>query len=260
MKFNEARLNAKFNKRMANVAKETGKTRFDLCLWDHQIASSRTARVLVGFNPELGIPKRADIDRFVVANFNGQVRTMLETVELHPQDNVITATVFKIPQVLPEDHATKNMGMIKIGSSQWQDENDAIWELREKDGARFLARLEAENLDELLKSKEKETRTASYHKRPRLANLQTVGVTTIDVGDKVAFTHQGSVLEGEIISIIGEHVKVAANGKDIDISKPAIMNVVEAADKDKKMSDAELIDFFTRAYGDRGFATKLVKQ
>lgn len=257
MRFDPARLNAKFNQRMAKVAQKTGSTRFDLCLWDHQLADKRTARVLIGFNPELGIPKRMDVDKFIMASFNGQIRTMLETIELHPENNVITASVFKIPQVIPEEYATN---MVKVGVSQWQDENNAIWELREKGDARFLARIEAENLDELLKDKEKSTRTASYHKRPRLASLSTVGETSVGVGDKVAFTHHGSVMEGQVLAINGNQIKIDANGVTLDTLRPSIMNIVEAAEGDKKMSDQELIDFFTKAYGDRGFATKLVKQ
>ena len=258
MRFDSARLNAKFNQRMAKITKKTGKTRFDLCLWHHKLADKRTARVLIGFNSELGIPKRMDIDRFFTASFDGQVRTMLETIELHPEDNLITASVFKIPQVVPEEYTRQ--GMVKVGVSQWQDENNAIWELREKDGARFLARIEDENLDELLKSKEKETRTASYHKRPRLDNLSSIGYSAVDVGDKVAFTHHGSVMEGRILSVDGDRIKIEANGITIDTLRPSVMNVVEAAEGDKKMSEQQLIDFFTRAYGDRGFATELVKQ
>jgi len=257
MSFDPARLNAKFNQRMAKVAQKTGKSRFDLCLWHHKMADKRTAKVLVGFNPELGIPKRMDIDRFFTASFDGQLRVMLETIELHPEDKLITASVFKIPQVVPEEYVRQ--GMVKVGVSQWQDENNAIWELREKDGARFLARLETENLDELLKDHEKTTRTASYHKRPRLDDLRTVGYSAVDVGDKVAFTHQGSVLEGQVLAVDGDKVKIEANGVTIDTLRPSVMNVVEAAEGDKKMSEQELIDFFTKAYGDRGFATKLVK-
>lgn len=251
-----SRLEKKLQTRVATTEQETGR-RSDITLWDHQITGPREARILVSFSGSRGVPKRPDIDQFVVASFNGKLRAMLETVELH-DNNLITATVLKIPQVLPGDNPA-DLGMIRVGVSQWQDQKEAIWDLRETDeGRKFLTRIEAEDLDEILKLRRKETKTASYHKRPRLANLSTVGVSRVEIGDTVSFTHGGSVFEGEVLDINGDRLFIATPDKKVEVLKTAVLNITAISDSDQMLSKEELIRFFTDAYGDRGFATKLV--
>ncbi len=231
--------------------------RFDIVLWDHEVIGPHEARILLGFSESLGVPNRADVEQFVVANFGGSLRTVMETLRHHVDENLITATVVKIPQVRPESHAET---MIRTGKNTFMDQREKIWEIRKTDnGDVFLARIEKEDIDELLKRKEQTSHTASYNRRPRLANLRTAGITDLAVGDRVSFINGGGVQYGKITKVTEDNVTISADGQLFTLPKTSVIQVREESPATKKEHDKFLVDFFTQAYGDEGFAKKLVQ-
>jgi hypothetical protein len=253
------RLSARFKERMAstNANRSENTARFDLKLWDHATAGPHQAKLLIGFSGDMGIPTRSDIAQFVMGGFNGQLRTVMESIRHHNMDgNLITASVVKIPEVLPAEYTAS---MAPTGPGTFMDQKEQIWELRKTDDGTFLARLEKENIDELLNLKEQQSRTAAVHHRPRIANLTTAGITDPNVGDHVSVLFEGGMQYGKVTKVGEKNVTVNLNGNLVQLQKSAIVEVQEISPASQKEHDKFLVDFFTRAYGDEGFAKKLVK-
>jgi preprotein translocase subunit YajC len=253
------RISSEFKERMAStVASRDDQTeRFDLKLWDHAVVGPHQAKLLIGFNEGMGVPKRSDIDQYVIATFGGQMRTVMESIRHHNADgNLITASVIKVPQVCPKEYASS---MVRTGAKTYMDEKNQVWEMHNTDDGTFLARREKENIDEILAEKERQTKTAAIHHRHRLANLKTAGMTDPNVGDHVSVLYEGGLQYGKVTAVGEETVTVSLNGTVVKLPWTSIVEVTELSPAAQKEHEKFLVDFFTRAYGDEGFAKKLVK-
>jgi hypothetical protein len=205
----------------------------------------------------MGVPSRSEVDTWVLHHFNGQVRPVLESLMMHPSKSLVCGHVILIPAIRP---IIDTRAMVKTASDEFMDEARSVWNVRQTDkGERFLMKISKEDIDNLLLKFEKKTRSASVHHRPILAEVWKEMQSNPEVGDKVSFSHQGSVLHGLVDRLYPDgSIKVVADGKEIKVERPKILEVKKVPRETSDESDTKLIDFFTKAYGDRGFATKLV--
>lgn len=230
--------------------------RFDLVLWDHEISGPHEARILIGFNSSLGVPKKTELDEWLIKTSAAQMRVVPESVRLHPEYALIVAEAIKIPQVRPMAHTAM---MIAVTADTFMDEKDALWEVRKtSEGNQFLARIEREDIDSLLKEREKMTKSASVSTRPRLAHLKDEGIVEVTIGDHITYLKQGKVFRGQVKAIFADRVKVALSDKEEEVMKPDILDVTETTEDFKAKHKQELINIFTQIYGDRAFASELV--
>lgn len=253
-----SRLEQRFQQRIADSSSDSldQNPRFDLILWDHEISGPHAASVLIGFNQNLGVPKKSDIDQWIIKTTNAQMRIVPESVRLHPEEALIVAEVVKIPQKRPLEHKAS---MIAVTAGTFMDEKEALWEIRKsQDGNKYLARIEREDIDALLKEREKQTKAASVAARPKLAHLREAGIVDVSIGDHVVFLKNGKTYHGKVKSINGDKVKIALSDKEEEAMKADILDVRETTEEFKKSQREKLIDFFARAYGDKAFATELV--
>lgn len=252
------RLGRRLQTRLAEKSSNPGGTvdRFDLKLWQHRISGPHDARVLIGFSPSLGIPTKTDLDDWIIKQSSVQMRLVPESVRIHHSQNLITATVIKIPQVRPMEHAAS---MLAVSANTLMDEKEALWEVRKtEDGNSFLARVEREDIDAILSAREKETRTASVANRPTFEALTDAGILDPEVGDHVSFMYKGAVYRGKVTDRHNDKVKVALSDKEVEVMTPDILDVKETTEEFKNEHKQRLINIFTQMYGDRGFATQLV--
>ena len=252
------RLNKRLTQRVAATSTTAGKLdRFDLQLWDHKVLEPNEARILVGYSTDLGLPTRSDVSTFVMKNFGGRVRAILESVRSHNERPLITAHVIQIPMVIPVDQSRH---MIRIAGDAFMDENEAVWNVRKSEkGERFLMRSSKEDIDQLLTNFEKTTKTAAVHHRPTLSEVDANYSIDPEVGDRVAVSHEGSVLHGTIQSMYPNGtLKIAANGKEIKLEKSKILEVKQVPTLTEEQDKKKMFDFFAEAYGDKGFAQKFV--
>lgn len=260
--FSPQRLERRFQERLASKSTSPGGSvdRFDLKIWDHEIRGPHEARVLVGYSASMGIPTRLDIEEFVIKESGAQMRTVPKSMRLYPDLELITAEVFKIPQCRPiEDSDPKKGLMIAVTANTFADEKDSLWEVRKTDdGTNFLARVEREDIDAILREREKTSGAVSVQHRPKLASLREAGILDPQVGDHVAFMHQGGVYHGSVTSREGDQLKVALSDKEVEVMTPDVLDVKETTEDFKNEHQKRLIDIFTKIYGDRAFATKLV--
>jgi hypothetical protein len=240
-----------------NSVRQGAVDRFDLKLWDHQVVGPHEARVLIGYTAGMGVPKRSEVDQWVVKAFNGSMRTVLETIRPVQDQPLVVAHVIKIPEVRPAVHSSS---MIPVSASTFMDDDDQVWERRKNaEGGEFLARVSQEDLDELLKSKERNSHTAAVPGRPRLASAGK-GELLIEEGDQVAFTLHGMAMNGVVAAMLADNtLKVTANNNSFVIPSGSVFDVKKVSAKSKAMSDQEYIDFYSQAYGNKEYATELVR-
>lgn len=231
--------------------------RFDLKLWDHQVVGPHEARVLIGYTAGMGMPKRSEVDQWVIKAFSGSVRTVLETIRPISDQTLLIAHVIKIPEVRPTSHTA---AMVQVSASTFMDDNEQVWERRKNgEGGEFIARVSKEDLDELLKAYERESKTAAVSTRPRLASAGQ-GDLLVEEGDQISFTLRGMAMSGVVTAMLDDdNLKVTANNSSFVIHSGTIFDVKKVNAKTQKMSDEEYIDFYARAYGNKDYAVELVK-
>lgn len=247
---------SRFSQRIQQRVAGTRSGRFDLKLSDWEITGNHEARIMVAYSKEMGFPKRTQLDEWVTSSFNGNLRLVLETLRNYPDYNVVTAFVRKQLRKRPIKHVN---AMLAVGKNSYMDDEKTVWEvLTSRDGERYLARAESDDLGEILALRQAEERTASVHHRLRLAHLVTAGVHSLEPGDRVRFHYEGIIQQGEVGKVGKENVTVKANGKSVTVDSLNILDVYEKAPKAKAEQRKFLVDFFTRAYGDKAFAEKFV--
>lgn len=245
----------RFGKKMSERVAATRSGRFDLKLYDYKVTTPYEARILVAYSNNLGTPKRSEIDEWATTSFNGNAVVDLKTLRNYPDHNVITAFVRKVRRMRPLSDHTK---MITTGNARYMDDDKTIWEVMTRDGQRYLARAEKDDLEEILRIRQTQERTASIHHRIRLRDLVTAGIHDLEPGDHVRFSYDGILQQGEVSKVGKENVTIKANGKSLTVDTMSVVDVVEKSPKAKAEQDKFLREFFEKAYGDKAFADELV--
>jgi len=248
----EAQLQKKLNRRVAS----TRSGRWDLKLADYEVLNGREARIMVAYAPEMGFPLRNQMDEWVGASFNGNMRLILESLRIYPDVNVITAVACRHQRLRPIEDADK---MLRTSSTKFMDDEKVIWEvLSNRDGGRYLSRASKDDLEEILRERQSRERTASVHHRIRLSELITAGIHNLEPGDKVRFSYEGILQQGEVSKVGNDNVTIKGTGKPVTIDILAVVDVYEKSPKSKAEQEKFYKDFFTKAYGDKSFADQLV--
>jgi len=257
---------SKFNERINQRVASTRSGRFDLRLSDYEVLDDRDATILVTYENNMGFPKRSQLDEWVTSSFNGQMILDIESTRIHSDVNAVVAMVHKNEIKRPVEHTAN---MIVVSKSRYMDDDQAIWEVRsDNNGGRYLVRVAKDDIEAILHERQVSERTASIHRRVRLSDIRTAGITDLEVGDRIAYMGIGGILQrGEITHVSDEMVHVRAPGNSttatssgpgdkVNINK--VIYVYEKSPKSKKAQDSALIAFFTKAYGSAEFARKLV--
>jgi preprotein translocase subunit YajC len=243
--------------RLANRTANARSGRWDLRLADFELMSGREARVMVAYEGSMGCPKRSQMDEWVHASFNGNMRVVLETLRNYPDSEVVTAVVTRNQRLRPFEDSK---GMLQTAATQFIDGEKVIWEvLSNRDGERYLSRATKDDLEQILAERQSRERTASVHHRLRLAELHTAGIHNLEPGDKVRFSYEGIMQQGEVSKVGKDNVTIKTSGKPVTVDVLAVVDVYEKSPKAQAQQDKELKEFFERAYGSKEFANKLVE-
>jgi hypothetical protein len=250
---------SRFEKKIAARTASTRSGRFDLRLSDYEVLSGkREARVLVAYAQELGVPKLQQLDEWVTSSFGGRLVLELETPRIYADARAVVALVRTNEVLRPEVHKSR---MIVASPNRYMDHDKSIWEVRKNDtGDRFLVRVADDDMDEILRVRQENERTASLHHRLRLADVREAsGNPEVEVGDRISYMFRGILQKGEVTHVSDDqvHVKVAANDTR-KVSKENVVDIFEKSPEAKKDQTSFLVKFFTEAYGDPDFAKQLV--
>lgn len=248
-------ISARFNARLSQRTASARSGRWDLRFADYEILSPREAKVMIAYTKEMGSPKRSEVDEWVMASFNGNVSLVLESLKDYRDHNVVTAFVRKLERKRPLKDAEK---MLSVGKNRFSD-GDIVWDVvTGENGERFLSRASKDDIRAIMDVRLHTERTASIHHRLRLSHLVTAGIHNLEPGDKVRFSYEGILQQGDVSSIGKDNVTIKANGKSVTVDRLAVLDVYEQSPKSQAQHNKFLVDFFTEAYGDPGFAKKFV--
>jgi hypothetical protein len=249
----------KLRKRMAQHSAQTRCGRVDLQMIDYELLGPQEAEILIQYTRGAGVPRIAQVAEWV-ASFPGGCRLVNETVTNYPEHNVLRATLNKASLSMPYDKKYTT-AMMKVGSNQFMDTHEAIWEVKAGDnGDKFLLRVSEEDLDGILSERLSRLQHGSTQHLPKLAHLVTAGISNPEVGDQIEYYDE--VLGrrfGKVTKVTADDVMISADGESAEVARGDIIAVSRKSPKAVQERRAEEKDFYSRAYGDAGFAKKLVR-
>jgi hypothetical protein len=256
------RILKKFSERMADYATETRCGRVDLKMTDYEMMSPDEATILLQYNRGSGVPKRTQVAEWVTASWNGSLRVAGESILHYPDQQLITAQIRSTSLKMPMDERFLGR-MMRVGSD-YIDADQAIWEVREGDGGKYLVRKTADNVEALLEERINAMKLGSTHHLPRLAHIVTAGISDPTVGDHVEFldTKDGMSRKfGKVTKVTGDKVTVSAKGESVTTDRSNLIAVTKQSpqsDKERKKMEE---DFYAEYFfsGDRALARKLVR-
>ena len=254
--FTFSNMEARLQQKLAERTAKTRSGRWDLKLADYEVLNGHEARIMVAYDRSQGFPKRTQMDEWVSSSFNTNVRVVLETLRNYPDVNVVTAVVARNQRLRPVKDA---QNMLRTSATQYIDDEKVIWEVRSNgNGERYLSRATKDDLEEILGERQRRERTASLHHRLRLADLVTAGIHNLEPGDKVRFSYDGIMQQGEVSKVGNDNVTIKTSGKPVTVDVLAVVDVYEKSPKAQAEQDKFLKEFFEKAYGSKDFANALV--
>jgi hypothetical protein len=232
--------------------------RGDLDIADFQKLDGITAHVLVEFEPNIGKPSSDDVERYFHKMFEGRIVPIMSSMSVKPLCVSILAQA-NIPTRPIEDtqDATK-MTAVVAGLMYLDNDLQQVWNVKEDgEGKKVLAKESKENIEQIIAARRNrmfvtKTPNVSLASVASVRELLTAGCT-------VKAWHEGKVQALEIVEPVkgGFKVKTEA-GKEAVVAKEGVIDLQKMA-ADAPKEDAALIKYYSEAYGDKKFATDLVK-
>jgi hypothetical protein len=252
-----------FNKRMAQEVTTTRCGRIDLQMTDFEPSSPTEATVMLQYSRQSGVPKRTQVAEWVTSSFNGLLRVEAESLLHYPDLSAVTAQVRIAGLQMPMDD--KFVGrMMRCGSAEYMDSDEAIWEVREGDTGKYLVRKEADNIQQLLEERLERVTAGTLHHAPKLAHVVTAGISDPNVGDHVEFLDPKDEMArkyGKVTKITSDKVTISAKGESITTDRMNLIAVTKESPQSEKERKQMEKDFYAEYFfsGDQGLAAKLVK-
>lgn len=226
--------------------------RSDMYVADVQKIDNTKCKVLVGYNNQCGAtPTVAQLENFFEYAFGNKVVAQTSSAQSHVKESAIS--VLATLNVPTRAYSDIN-DMIRVSTNSFMDENTQnLWQVVDTGSVKYLSRQSEENVSDIV-----EARKAKHGKREaRFDNIKTAAPIVM-AGDQVKFmSPQNVILLGEVTSISEVKAVIKANGSSYSIDRHSILQVVERGNlKKEKMN---LQDYFSKAFGDAGFAKQLTK-
>lgn len=250
------------NKILASFAKGV---RGDLDIADFQKLDGQAAHLLIEFNPSLGRPTGNSIETYFQKTFEGQVIPVMASCSIKGNSVSIVAKLYQ-PTRPMEDMADKGkMTPIIAGLMYLDNKLNDYWEVQnDENGQKVLSKSVNENIEQIIASR-----------RNRMFITQASNISLASVAQAKELIGKGAVLKvydrGEVKSFTvsakiqgGFKGKFAGSENEVVIAKEKALDL-EAFDLQaqglEKVSneDAALQKYFSEAYGDKNYASKLVK-
>lgn len=243
-----------YKKIMASYA--TG-VRGDLDIADFQKLDQISAHLLLEFEPSIGRPSADDIERYFAKTFEGRIQPVMSSASIKPTCVSIIAQL-NIPTRPIEDSEDKaKMTAVMAGMMYLDNQLGDVWQVKDQEGKKVLAKEAKENIDQIIAAR----RNRMFVTKSSSVSLASVATARelIPMGSKVKAWHQGKIQTVELVAAVSGGFKVKnAEGKESVCAKEGIIDLQEMADAAPN-EDAKLAKYYGTAYGDKGYASKLVK-
>jgi len=219
--------------------------RFDMQLLDASSVGKNAAAVLFGFDPSLGSLTKADVVSYFDRHFNSTpVEVLAETANYYPKSNAVSVIVKRIVPTRPIDDST---GMKKITASTFLDTAiGEIWEVNERDGQQFLAKVVDEDI---AKSALNRIQKINNPVRATLASVRVEASLDINKGDVVRFYVDGNDLKGTVQKVSGNSATIKADNKTYTVPLNAVFYRSEMGDASRREMGADAYEYYKEVYG-----------
>lgn len=257
MNMNRERLYANLAKRVSN---DVGH-RVDLALADARKINKTTAHVMLEF--QQNVPTSEEIAEFFVRQFNAKLTPYLSTARVYESQKVVTvvAQILNVTREI-EDIDRRKMVPVITGAVYLDVPLEETWEVVERNGKKVLCRKVKDDIMAIISAR-RNAMLDSNSKKTFASVAMGTGLlrylSHLEEGDIVKALVGDKVEEVELMKLERDNVMVKMGEKSMSIPRQAVIEVVKRkAEMDESMRKATE-EYFTKAYGDPGYAKKLVK-
>jgi hypothetical protein len=257
LKMSQMNFDKVYNKIVA-ASYATG-VRGDLSIADFQKLPGGDVHVLMAYSEKVGRPTGDDIERYFSKFYEGRIVPIMATCRIKPNSVSVVAKLNTPTRPIEDSQDKGKMTPIIAGMMYLDNQLHDHWEVKDEGGKKILAKNSKENVEQII---------AARRNRMFVTETPQVSLSALSsVKDllapeaKVAVYLGGGVLVPFTISaaVKGGFKGKLEDGKEVVVAKEQVMDVMQQAEKNAPNEDAKLVDYFAKAYGDKKFATDLVK-
>jgi hypothetical protein len=241
-------------KALAHTQKKVLGFRGDMYFADAIPLNRAEAKVMIGYDRNLGRPNLEQIGSFVTAKFNGDVDPKLASVMYHERglQHAVTLATAMVSKRLPVEKAEE---MTALSSTMFLDTQlQESWMIKADNGSEYLECVREEDISSVLKAaRGKHVITASCN----FSNIAT-GSVEYNTGDTVEFIADGILRAGVVKSKTDRKATVSSDDQSFCVDEQAVIKVLELSPKSAEAQRRVQYDFYKKVYGDK-YARDLVK-
>jgi hypothetical protein len=210
------------------------------------------------------IPNSDEIADFFVRKYNAKITPFLSTARVYQNQKVITvvAQVLSITRDI-EDLKKPYMKPVIEGAVYLDVPLQETWEIDEREGRKVLVRKVKDDIIALVNARKK-TMMDSYSNKTFASLVNGENITRylsiIDKGDYVRVLLGEKVVEAEVISVKDEQIKVKYKGSMTTVPRQNILEIVGKSPAKAEKLEKEMINYYSKAYGDEKYAEDLVEE
>ena len=227
--------------------------RVDLAMHDWKTIRKNEAKILASYNPALGAPSSQTVASWVIGSHDGRLVPHIDTLRYHPRLNAFSIMVSSLTLTRPVKDM-RNMTPIIAGVKYLDQETATNWVVTNNDGQKILKQDVDMDINAILANSKAKTTSGL-----RLSMVEKGVVMQASMGDRVTFFHNGKTRTGVITGVGETGYRMATSKGACTAAVDSIVDILEAGAESENMTKQELVDFFTRCYGDEDFAKQLVK-
>lgn len=236
------RMYDRLSEKMSKVVGHRG----DMYIADYQPITKKAGKLLIGYAKHLGIISSNDIRAFVIREFEGKALPDLSTARVHKMEGAISLVV-KMFQPTKKLEAKEKM--LAVAATMFLDQElGDTWEVKDKDGAKFLAKVTKEDLNDIVKARRQRMQIKSSP--ISLASVDGGIPAELHNGDKVSYYYDNERQTGVILNVAEADVKIKNGDKVHTVAKNSVLEVNEISPDESKKLDTQLYEYFRTIYGD----------
>lgn len=247
-------LNDKLGAALLSKLEKNMPYRTDMYLADHLPISSDTAKILIGYNNQLGNLTKKDVEEFILASFDGKLTPDSTTIRGYTKNGAVSIIVSRYTASLPID---EKKSMIALSHNLYVDQKiQDTWEVRSNESGKYLSRVAKDDIDEIVKQRRK-----IMNVQARTVTFSNVGssVNNVSEGSNITFYYGGTTHVGIVAHVDGEQVIAKSDGKTYKFNSVAIVRVNELSESDRTKVKNKLKDYFSQVYGPK-YAAEMTKE
>lgn len=236
--------------------------RADLQYADARRINRSTAQFLLSYTDKH--PYTDDISGWFIRKFNAKVTPFTSTAKVYKERKLVSV----IAQVLSitrdfEDTKKDHIKPVIEGAVYLDVPLQETWEVAEKEGCKVLVRKVKDDIMALVQARKQGMLDTSSNSTATFASLSESSLLKylriLEKGDTVKIFVDDKIVEGEVLSVNDNNVKVKCARGTLSVPKESVMDITGKNPKEQEAFEKKAGKYYTDAYGDPEYAKELVK-